>query len=112
MYKHRWRWSKAATNSQQNSLFSGMTTNCALKTAGTKAIPEACVGHGPIDQAKRACIAIGQNALSTMLGNNRLPAICNLRDGVIPGDALELAAAFGTHTSQRVEQTIRMIDTL
>ena len=73
----------------------GGAADRALQTAGAHPVPETDAGDSALQQAKRAAEGIGEDRRRAVLGDDRLPPLGDLADGLIPGDARPLAAPLG-----------------
>ncbi len=95
-----------------HGVLGGRAANGTLQPAGPQAIPEAPAGDAHLHQPQRAAVAVGQNSLGAIPVDNFLPAFGNLANGLGPGKALPLAAAFGANAPQRVGQPVGVVDPL
>ena len=65
-----------------------------------------------VNDALRAEIAVGQDRLRAVFGDDRLPARGNGIDRLVPGNPLKLPGALGAHPFKRIEHTLVAVDAL
>src|SRR5581483_420362 len=75
-------------------------------------MPKATIGDSPIDQAQRTGVAVWEDALRSVLGNDIAPTSGDLRDSLFPCDTFKCAAAFWANAPHRVEYAVGMIDAI
>src|SRR5438477_7559665 len=89
----------------------GGITERALKHGGAELVEEGIAHIQPVDDALRAEIAVGQDRLGAVLGDDRLPA---RRDGLqrlVPRHPLELRGAFRADALQWIKYPLVAVDT-
>src|SRR5262249_55732698 len=63
----------------------------------------------PLHQALIAEIGVGHDRLAAVARDDVLPARRDLGDGIVPGDAHELARAFGPGAAQGIKHAVRIV---
>src|SRR5690606_32064060 len=81
----------------------------ALAHRGAQAVEEGVAAIQTVHQALVAEIAVGNDGLRTVLRDDRLPAIGDLGERLVPGDALELPAALGSRAAQGMKDAVGMV---
>src|SRR5262249_34252087 len=90
----------------------GGAADAAFELRGAEAVPEAAAGGDPLHPGEGAAVAVGLDGLRAGLGDDRLPPAGDLAEGLAPGDALPLAAAFRTDALQGVGEPAGVVDVI
>ena len=77
-----------------------------LQSADAHPVPETDTGDSALQQPERAAEGIRKDRRRAVLGDDVLPSLGDLADGLIPGDAGPLAAPLRSDTAQRVVQPV------
>jgi hypothetical protein len=75
----------------------------------TEAVEERIAAREPVQCALVAQIAMIHDGLGAVLIDDLRPALLDLCERLVIGDALELAATFGSHAFQRVHEAVGIV---
>ncbi len=84
----------------------------ALAHRGAHAIEEGIAAVQSVHQTLMAEIAVGDDCLRPVLGDDGFPARGDFAQRLVPGDAFELLGALGADAAERIEQAVRVVVTL
>src|SRR5687768_1734401 len=76
------------------------------QAGGAHPLPESDARHSSLEQAERATERIGEDRGRAVLGDDVPPALGDLADGLLPGDASPLAASLWSDAAQWILQPI------
>lgn len=88
------------------------SADISLEPAGSKESEEPLVERRVLDESLIPGGAEGENGLSAEFGDDRFPACGDFCESIIPGNAFEGALPFWSGTSQRIEDSFLVIDSV
>ena len=97
-----------ATQRLNQAFTASAGANRAVEFGGTHAIEKTHGDGFALHQAHGARVAVGQEFFRALLDDGFEP-LCDVGQGFLPTDALELATALGTCAFHRKKQTIRVV---
>src|SRR5262249_4438411 len=86
--------------------------DAALELAGPEPVPEAGTGDGHLHQPQGAAVAVRQDGFRARLGDDLPPAPADLRQRLVPGDALPAPGTLRADPPQGVHQPVGVVDVL
>ena len=87
----------------QVGAFRSRAADAPLQLAGPQSVPQASAGNGHLDQPERAAVAVRQDRLWAVLGNDLLPPGGAFVHCLLPADPLPRTTTFRPNAAKRME---------
>jgi len=104
-----WLCAEAGVHGGHQGSAAGRGADGAVEAGGSEFVEEAAVHSRAIEEAHGAGVGVRQDGLCTVFCGNGFQFGRDGVDGLGPGDATELAAAFGANAGERVEEAVWVV---
>ena len=103
---------QSAALSRRQTFNGDFSTETAIEFRTSQQAEQSPIQRRHLDEPLISGKAVGLNGLGTGLRNDRVPASCDIRQGLVPRRPHKPACAFGADSLQRMQNPIRVIDTI